>query len=216
MNIEQGNNEREIADGVIYAKKKELLSNLKKVEEDLSSKQKTKVLFLRGAAIAASIGLLVWGYWYLNTKTWEEQLVAEHLNFYEVVSSTRGPGGENSMLLVEALNFYNDGKWKRAQTAFQQLYEQSQAAEYLLYQGVCALKSGEPLTAITLLEEFTDHVEEFPILKDGAAWYLALSYLQSKQVEKSKLILNAELKNSNEFSKEVEALLRQIEDRTTN
>lgn len=120
------------------------------------------------------------------------RLVAQYFEPYDNVLTFRGD--EDDVLVQQAMQAYDHGKWKecieRSEKALRQHPENS--AELMFYIGVAALAEGKGRKAVFYLSnpQTTQSKLDF-----AAEWYLALAYLdvheKGKAIEKLRKIKNS-------------------------
>lgn len=118
----------------------------------------------------------------------------------------RSDGNENT--LNDAFIAYNSSNYQEALTLFNNVYRDSKQSELLFYEGNALLALEKPKEAI---EKFNQHLTFSDSLVNRSHWYLALSYLKSKDSEKAKLELQALLNSGENFKKkEATSLIKKL------
>lgn len=109
----------------------------------------------------------------------------------------RSDGHEN--ILNTAFIAYSDSNFEEAMSLFKTAYQESKQSELLFYEGNALLALGDTQNAI---EKFKEHLTYTDVLTNRSHWYLALSYLKTKDSKNAILQLNALLNSGENFKKE--------------
>ena len=177
--------EKIIEEGIIRFKKKELIEELKDLDQTLDARIIRKRLIV-SLGIAASV-ILVIGFMMLlygGKVTWEEQLVEEYITEYRILGTDRRGGDDTvpSYLLTKAQDHYREREWKKAAKSFKRILKYDETSFHRLYLGICQLRLRQSNKAVQSLKEF-NNTNTIVDLEDPGQWYLALAYLQKGELE---------------------------------
>jgi tetratricopeptide (TPR) repeat protein len=114
-------------------------------------------------------------------------------------------GVEEGTKIFNAMFSYNDGNFDKAVALFNTIPLQNDTLH--VYQANALLNINKTQEAITILEKIPSNSPSH----DDASWYLALAYLKTKNVEKTKAILTALSKEGNKgYQVKAKNLLEQL------
>lgn len=116
-------------------------------------------------------------------------------------------GVEIEDLKTRAFTAYENGEFEKALALFKELNTKSTDSYLQFYEAIVLMQLEKHKEAVPLLENYIAANGE---LKERAQWYLSLSYLKTKQLDKSKSLL-MELTQQDGFkSKEASNLLKEL------
>lgn len=162
------------------------------IEEDLDDIQqrwknrqphttnKIQLLMSRAAAVL----LLAFSIWAIYTYAQEQKSSELYASYFGkgTYLGVRGSDIEDAAF-QHAFNTYEAQDYEESYALFQHLYESSpNNSDYLLYSALSALQLGNSTAAIPMLKQLL----KLPISSEDIAatqWYLALAYLQNKELE---------------------------------
>ncbi len=186
--------EKEIEEGIAFAKKRAMLASLQELETSLPEVEiekeavVKKINIFRWASIAAGFLLLAtlcWWIW-LKPVPLHEKLFVEHFEPYPAVGLVRGNASDD--IRTQAVEAYNKNDFATAASLFSSLYENNQDTLSLFYASVAQLGNGETETAIAGFEEFKGISS---VLREEADFYVGLGNLRMGEIEKVENITNA-------------------------
>lgn len=157
--------------------------------------------------IAAAIALLMAsGLWFfLDSGSSPSELYMAHYEPYEDMLTTRGVDHN-----VEAMEFYNDGDYAKAETSFSEALNHAEGNKLLLvYYGLSQFENDRKTDALATFEQ---------ILSDNAAssyhelghWYSAMIYLSMDNIEEATRHLQLVKGRSSRYTKKAEDILEAI------
>ncbi|MFC4095969.1 tetratricopeptide repeat protein [Euzebyella saccharophila] len=182
-----------------------------KPSKEANGKKKSLVVQLRPWMMAASIALLVgvssWLLFFNTPNQSPEELYKIHFAPYENVVHPIERGVEIEDLKTRAFSAYENEEFEKALALFKELNTKSTDSYLQFYEAIVLMQLEKHDEAIPLLENYIAADGE---LKERAQWYLSLSYLKTKQFEKSKSLFG-EIADQNGFkSKEASNLLKEL------
>lgn len=160
-------------------------------------------------AVAASLSLLVIGWWYFTSQ--QSSPAALYSAYFSpaaglptTLSYTRNAQFSEGMIS------YKLGEYAEAREWWKPLLEADPANDTLnFYMGVASLAEEQADSAI----EYLNNVEEntFSVYRMDAQWYLALAYLQNEQPAKAKEILSSLAGKESAYREESQELLSKLQ-----
>ncbi|MEM6380541.1 MAG: tetratricopeptide repeat protein, partial [Bacteroidota bacterium] len=178
--------EKQIQDGIEYARKKALLDQLQQKEKELppvdlnNSSSNTNIImkaFLIGFLALAFIAI---GIWMCSPSTPAEvpsqvdARIAEYFIPIKHPASTLRSGGAEESVKDQAIRAYSEGDYATAMTNFEQVVKESDDALSTLFLGVSELATGDADAAIEHLETYAK--EDPTGFGDELNYQLALAY----------------------------------------
>ena len=160
-------------------------------------------------SIAATISLLVASVFVFRTSTTNpDSLFQNYFEPYENLNSALRDNQQEVDDIALAYIAYEQENYEEAARLFENANSKNtELLTHLFYQGNAYLAIGEAEKAIALFQIVS---ESNSILQDTAKWYLALSYLKAKELEKCKELLDQILLANNGFSKRADDILNQL------
>lgn len=208
------NQQRDLIQDVEAIGRLELKSKLQELHKELdldNAKPKTKFrkIFYRVAVAAVTIGILTFGWFFLENAPTHSELYAQNFEPYEL-SLTERSGGEDVLRDIEQL--YIDGKYSQAIPLLQNHLQEStvKSSQIQLALGIAYLETNQPKEAITQFNSILTK-KDFNF-EDEAQWYLGLTYLKMDEIENAQLHLNQlAADSSRDHHDEAKKLLLQVE-----
>lgn len=153
-------------------------------------------------AFAASVALVITFFYFQNQKSSSDSLYATYYTTYQPDWSTRGDNGqqidENIKSLYESKNY---------KALLSSLEKKGNDAKFFMLKGSSNLELEQYAAARNDFENAANN----PLYKSTAQWYIALSYLKEKDIEKCKSILNSFANNStSDYHNEAKELLEEL------
>ncbi len=138
--------------------------------------------------VAASIAILaaLTYFFTLNQANDPKDLFAENFKPYRNVTHPITRGEEPADHKTKAFLAYSKGEYKEALPLFTELYASEKEPYYLFYKANALIQLNRAAEAVPLLQE---HLKTQDSLTDKSNWYLAMAYLQLKDIEKAKQAL---------------------------
>lgn len=205
---------RRTSEGSSIEDKIELLKSSLEVFEETEEKEVINLnsWFTRNRSalsIAATISLLVASLFIFKTSaTNPDRLFQDYFEPYENLNSALRDSQQEVDDLAQAYIAYEQGKYAEAAEFFESVNsENTQLLTHFFYQGNAYLALGEAEKAIALFQIVS---ESKSILRDTAKWYLALSYLKSKELKKCREVLDEISLANNGFSKRANTIIKQL------
>jgi tetratricopeptide (TPR) repeat protein len=183
----------------------DLKSKLKKVTAESEGVKKTKVLrlILPILAIAASLTLAVMFLPQLFQSTTSEGLYSAYYEPYPMALNQRG-GGE--IQLNQAIVDYTGGRYAEASVKFNEIFEATNDAVYLLYHGSSEQALGNYIAAISIYDRVIKLNDER--VSEQAGWYKVLALIALNKKEEADEILES-FGQSHYKYKEAQEILQQ-------
>lgn len=155
--------------------------------------------FMYILSAAASILLLVVGYFSFFQVPLNQRLFDAHFTPYELESLRSNPDLEKGKQLYAAQNY----------TAALVYFEKIQTLnnESKMAVGICYLQTGAYPNAIAHFEDLA----QIPSYKTVALWYQALSYLKSNDLEKTKTVLTQVIPLDSPYAQKAQKILEALE-----
>lgn len=182
-----------------------------KPSKEANEKKKSLVVQLRPWMMAASIVLLVgicsWLLLFNTPNQSPEELYKIHFAPYENVVHPIERGVEIEDLKTRAFTAYENEEFEKALALFKELNNKSTDSYLQFYEAIVLMQLEKHDEAIPLLENYIAADGE---LKQRAQWYLSLSYLKTKQLDKSKSLLMQLTRQDGFKSKEASNLLKEL------
>jgi len=185
---------------------------LKDQLSDLFGQQKSKETKIRKLgfskftwAAAASILVLIGGYWLINGTNNQNDLFAQFE--YKDAGLPVVMGQSSNYQFDDAMTYFVEENYKQAEAKFSAIQNPSDTVNYFL--GASQFYVGKSKLAEAKLQEVANYSSSS--FKEKATWLLVLNALKSNDIEKSKRFLSVITNNSNHsFFKEAKALESQI------
>lgn len=183
-------------------------ANLKQKLQGFEAEKNLKKTF-KWQYIAASVAILIGGFWFFNQSSNSEQLYNQ---YYQTYPNTVAPSvrGENSNdLKMVAFSEYDSGNYNQAYLLFLNIYNSEKQDYALFYGSLSLIELNRHQEALTLLNRFdaTKSKDFTPFVK----WFKALSYLKLEQNKKAIIVLNELAAKQNPQQKQAEELLEKLE-----
>lgn len=170
--------------------------------DDETSPKNARRVFLRIAAVAASIALLI-GIFFIITNNHKADPIALFENYYEAFSEvTLSPNSSDQQLKQIADKAYLEKRYEEALNAFKQINPLNSKQQIML--GICYLETGDYSSAIQQFEKNYSNIN----YKNDAKWYAALSYLKQDKIKESKNLLQQI--QSGKYNTTAQELLQQL------
>jgi len=205
---------RRTSDGSSIEDKIELLKDAFEVLDEAEEKEVINLnsWFTRNRStlsVAATISLLVASVFIFRTSTTNpDNLFQNYFEPYENLNSQLRDSQQEVDDITLAYIAYEQEKYEEAARLFESANaKNTELLTHLFYQGNAYLAIGEAEKAIALFQIVS---ESSSILQDTAKWYLALSYLKAKDLEKCKELLDKISHANNGFSKRADDILKQL------
>ena len=161
------------------------------------------------AAIAAILLIAFCFYFVFNSSINERQLFADYFEPSKNVSIPILRSGKDLNTTTNAFLVYSEKDYEKASVLFEKAYDLTKNSELLFYEGNALLALGKTNEAIT---KFKEHLTFSDILSNRSHWYLALAYLQNKNLELAKKELKVYINSSETFkAEEAKSLLEKLE-----
>lgn len=161
-------------------------------------------------SVAASIVLLVSSIFIfdLTGNKDPDSLFQDYFEPYTNLNSALRDGEQEVDDISQAYAAYELGKYEEAARLFESANAKNiELMTHLFYQGNAYLAIGEAEKAISL---FILVSESESLFKGTAKWYLALSYLQNGNIEKTKELLTEVQNSGTDFKRQAEELLEKL------
>ena len=206
--------EQRLHQGIKVEGRKELKATLNEIHNRLDpaidppSVPKSKRKILWPLLVAASLLLIFSLFWLLNQTPSPDDLFAQNYQAYELSLALRD--GAPTTDLVAANELYRSGKYLEAIPFFQNLTA-SDTKKYLWRMGLAIsyLETEQLEKAATELSVI--YTANDPLLKDQAAWYLAMLALKKNDLSLTKSYLTPLADNAKaDHHREAAALLKKI------
>lgn len=187
---EQFSLEKDVQAAILSNHQIQTKEQLQKFEEELSDKKSKpyrRRFIYTTAAASVLLMLFIWTtFLYDAPQTVQEDLFA---SYYEPYRNVIAPIERSDVASVqnEAFEFYENENYQEALKAFNALYELEPKADILFYKSMSLLSLKKYQEAIPILESLLSSDAE---LKNHAPWYLALAYLETGALGKSKNLLS--------------------------
>ncbi|MDK2771566.1 MAG: tetratricopeptide repeat protein [Flavobacterium sp.] len=189
--------------------RKNLKAKLNALENQRTSK-KTKKSSTRWVSIAASfIVFISVGYWLFISENSNDSL---YKNYYETFPNVEAPivrGSVSDDIKSKAFYVYDSKQYEEALRLFSEIYEKDKDDYALFYKGLALMELERFPEAVTVFEGY--QTKPNSAFNSYVKWYLALSYLKTNEMEKSKSLANELTKNENPFQNQAKELLRDLE-----
>ncbi len=193
------------------ALKKEERREIKQLFNEITETKKpssSKVIQLRPLMAAASIALLIGlGSWFFlfNKPNYDSnQLYNTHFVPYDNVVHPIERGDQLIDLKTKAFTAYENEEYELALELFKELHTEQSDSYIDFYTAIVLMQLQNHKEAIPLLKGY---IENDGALKGRASWYLALSYLITDELAKSKEQLHIVVKNNTYKVEEARKLL---------
>ena len=198
-----------------FALKKEERREIKQMFNEIAETEKPstpKIIRLRPLMAAASIALLVGlGSWFFlfNKPNYDtNQLYNTHFVPYDNVVHPIERGNQLVDLKTRAFTAYENEEYVVALELFKELHTEQSDSYIDFYTAIVLMQLQNHKEAIPLLKGY---IENDGALKGRASWYLALSYLKTDALVKSKEQLNTVVINNSYKADEARKLLEALE-----
>jgi tetratricopeptide (TPR) repeat protein len=180
----------------------------------LEKKKSVKYYFLRTAAVIAGISITTLFLFYFGMfqpKSTKDSLFSEYFKPYSNMNTYRGDNAENiSLLQKTALYYYSKGQYDKAIPNFEELFKSVKNSDddILFYYGITCLGVNQNQKAINIFAKFAGDPKN--IFCEESTWYLALSYLKSNDLQKTRLTLKNVIKGKGSHLNQALDLLEKI------
>ena len=204
--------QQDMAQGIEFHGNRQLRQRFRKISAEVKNntgKTKNNKGRIIKFILAAAVIILLVCFNLFFQKPASEKLFAQ---FYEpsVLSITRNGDADNQLAQAEKL--YNNKNYNAAIPLLQSILKtQTQNSQIQLALGNAYVNDDKPESAIQQFQSILDRNDA--LYADQAKWFLALTYLKTNQLEKSKGLLE-ELANDTgaDFHEEAEDLVKFLED----
>lgn len=181
--------EKDVQAALILNQQIQTKSQLQKFEEEISDKKSKpfrRKFIIRTAAASVLLMLFIWSTFLIDRpQTSHEDLFASYYEPYRnVIAPVERSDAAN--MQNKAFEFYENGMYEEALQALNELYVVEANPDVLFYKAMTLLSLEKYQQAIPILEDLISSDAE---LKNHAPWYLALAYLESGAIAKSKNLL---------------------------
>jgi len=157
-----------------------------------------------GAAAVISILIVAYVLFFQQNPIDNQRLFTENFKAFPMQESIR-----NNQNISKAHQFYAKGDYQMAITLYEEIaLTELQDAE-ILYLTSAYLHNKQQSKAAILLEDFIQNTDS-GIIRSYAKWYLALSYISSEEIEKSKAVLSEISSSENVMQKRAKQLLEEL------
>lgn len=205
---------KEIQGGVKSLSRKETLSFLQDVENDITANESTlnNNTMKKTILAAASLVLIAaFSFFALSNNAEEPTLQALYQNNFEsydnIYGIVRGENEQESSLESQAFNAYDMGNYELAASNFAELVKTDRSAINYLYMGLSNLEASNTETAIQHLNVTLNNFDEFD---SQAKWYLALAHLSNENEEAAlSNLVSLTLENSI-YKEKAESVLKEM------
>jgi len=178
---------KEIQEGVKSLSRKETLSFLKDVEEDITKSESTLNNHKMKKSIAAAASLLLiaaFSFFTLSNNTEDPSLQSLYNDNFEsynnIYGIVRGENDQASNLEAQAFRAYDMGNYNLSALTFAELVKTERTAINYLYMGLSNLEASNTEEAIKNLNATLNNFDEFDA---QAKWYLAMAHLSNEDEE---------------------------------
>ena len=139
----------------------------------------------------------------------DHQAIAVHyFQPYEDILTSRSDE-PNTEEMVNGMSFYNQGKYREAEQNFGIILNRTPDNHIIMfYSGIANFAIDRNQLA---KERFEQVMENSKTLEGVAAWYLSLTYLKMKDVEKAKVLLEQIVDKQSTYASKAAAVLEQIQ-----
>lgn len=210
--LEQVEFERQLKRALIKQERQGIKEMFSKAStEGAIGEKHTPVIHLKILMIAASaiflLGLSAWLFFFTPQKSDAFSIYDAYYQPYENVVHPIERGSQIQDLKTRAFTAYENEEFEKALALFKELNNKSADSYLQFYEAIVLMQLEKHDEAIPLLENYIASDGE---LKQRAQWYLSLSYLKTKQLEKSKSLFR-EIADQNGFkSKEASKILEEL------
>lgn len=169
---------------------------------------------LRVAAVFAATTIITSAVfiWIAKSNADKDDLFSEYFKPYMNVTSTRGDIMEkNTFLQKTAMYYYSNRQYDRALLNFEELYKNTKEVEpeVLLYYGISALAEKKNTKAIEIFTRLSN--DKTGVFYEQSLWYLALTYLQIKDLPKTRSTLRTIIKLKGSYTDKALDLLEKVD-----
>lgn len=161
----------------------------------------------RGLAIAASVALLVFAYFFYTNPASNDAMYA---NYYETYNISAGSRSDNmGQEISAATSAYKAKNYQQALTQFEAIYAATQDTKWLLAQGLSQMELQQFDAALNSFQPLIQQKD--PLYLEQALWYAALCHLKNSNTAQSQALLEQLLAQPSSFqATEAEALLKEL------
>jgi hypothetical protein len=204
---------KQLIDGIRYAHLHDKLLQLRALEKTMppirskAGQGAQIMMYWKPMAVAATLTILMTGYFIMNRPVKPEELFAQYFQTYPNVFEPTVRGNDPADKRSEAFGAYDRGDYKTAVTLFEQLLKDKEEPGILILLGNANLVLGNVEAAQT---NFLTLIKDFDELDGQAKWFLGLSYLKQGNEEKARLILQELGDPEFTYSKKAKELLKNV------
>ncbi len=182
--------QKNLKKALLLNRRKSLKSTLENFEKDLN--KKTGILSLKNWLVAASIIVLLGiGSLFYNSYNSHkpEKIFAAYFEPYRNIVHPVERGAGDGSIESKAFQAYENGKFYKAINLFNSIdyLEEDDSHNIDFYKGISLLAINKNKEAIDILLPIATDIEKGSYdLSQKANWYLALAYLNSKEIDKAR------------------------------
>jgi TolA-binding protein len=204
---------KEIQEGIKSVSRKEMLSFLHEVEEQVTTQESTlnNHNMKRSIMTAASVVLIAAISFFTlsnNSVPSMENLYEANFDSYDNINGqVRGEAQESNSLTTQAYNAYDMGNYDLAALSFAELVKTNKSAENYLYMGLSNLEANNTEEAIKNLNAT---INNFDLFSAQAKWYLAMAHLKNKDENAAVSTLVGLTLEDSKYKEQAEAILKEM------
>ncbi len=203
---------KRLVSGIKKQSQRELKSYLQSLEgrESTTDEKKTVPLNYWKFAIAASVILLmIAAFWVYLFRPAPQDLFAQYYQPYPNVETTVERNEQDTDAYTQAFQWYEDGQYDKAATAFEHLLSSDNQTEAVyFYAGLTALERNLPKAALTHFENIITNPENK--YYQQALWYAALAAIKQKDINRAKAYLQTLSDKGGFYENKAEQLLAEF------
>ncbi|OWY26165.1 hypothetical protein C7N43_36700 [Sphingobacteriales bacterium UPWRP_1] len=180
----------------LYGKQQAAKSKIAQIAADAATEEGTKTISmfqkLRPILAIAAILVLAAGVYFIFSPSSNnpQELFAQHFSPYANTLTVRGVADTSSVAKTEteAMQYYQNQQYPQAAAAFDRLTQMNPKDQntYDFYGGISLLANLQTAEAMQKLQTVAGSNNPY---QEQAEWYIALAYLQNKNTEKAKELL---------------------------
>ena len=189
-----------IRDGLNEGFREEIKEQLKTYESKRTIFGTINPIYYAAAVLVLVVGVTI----VFNAK--DNDLFSQNYEVYPNYELTTVRGSDAVLPREQAYQAYDLGDYDLAIVAFNQM-EALTTPDYF-FRGLCYIETKKFDLAISDLQSVQDLDGDY---RDAASWYLSIVLVQQERYDEAKLLLEKLTKNSNEYSKESEVLLKKLQ-----
>lgn len=212
--VEEFQDVKEIQEGLRALSRKEALSFLQEVEEEVQNTESTlnNNKMKKTIVAAASVILIAaFSFFTLSNNTEDSTLQSIYQNNFEsydnIYGIVRGENEKDASLASQAFNAYDMGDYDLAASSFEELVVTDRTAINYFYMGLSNLEAKNIDLAIKNLNATINNFEDFDA---QASWYLALAHLSNDDEEAAISSLVGLTLDNSIYKSKAEAVLKEM------